>query len=181
MSNNIWWGGKVHVRAVIQSALKQVHAISNKQLKWTNGWTQTLVCVLSNITQWCDDGVCFVQMEMWSWKRSRGPRWVVMSPVSDGCEFFTLNTGQAWRCVVWSFPCRPQSDGRELTKEEKQRLRKEKKQQKKSKKDDKGPGEGTKGTDKEKKAALSPAQQPLTQGPAQKGRLGSTKQAKYTD
>ncbi|KAK3516653.1 hypothetical protein QTP70_022004 [Hemibagrus guttatus] len=56
---------------------------------------------------------------------------------------------------------RVKNDGRELTKEEKQRLRKEKKQQKKGKKDDKG-------TDKEKKAAPSNAQQPVTQSPAQK-------------
>ncbi|MCJ8743682.1 hypothetical protein PDJAM_G00096910 [Pangasius djambal] len=61
---------------------------------------------------------------------------------------------------------RVRSEGRELTKEEKQRLRKEKKQQKKGKKDDKGPAE--KGTEKEKKAAPSTAQQPLTQSPAQK-------------
>lgn len=47
-------------------------------------------------------------------------------------------------------------------------MRKEKKQQKKGKKDDKGPTD--KGTDKEKKAAPSTAQQPLTPGPAQKGR-----------
>ncbi|KAB5539814.1 hypothetical protein PHYPO_G00093470 [Pangasianodon hypophthalmus] len=61
---------------------------------------------------------------------------------------------------------RVRCEGRELTKEEKQRLRKEKKQQKKGKKDDKGPAE--KGTEKEKKAAPSAAQQPLTQSPAQK-------------
>ncbi|MCI4389415.1 hypothetical protein PGIGA_G00097660 [Pangasianodon gigas] len=61
---------------------------------------------------------------------------------------------------------RVRSEGRELTKEEKQRMRKEKKQQKKGKKDDKGPAE--KGTEKEKKAAPSAAQQLLTQSPAQK-------------
>ncbi|XP_046691700.1 translation initiation factor eIF-2B subunit delta isoform X2 [Silurus meridionalis] len=51
------------------------------------------------------------------------------------------------------------SEGRELTKEEKQRLRKEKKQQKKGKKDDMGPSE--KRADKETKAGASTAQSSL--------------------
>ncbi|KAM8725825.1 translation initiation factor eIF2B subunit delta [Acanthopagrus schlegelii] len=59
-------------------------------------------------------------------------------------------------------------EGKELTKEEKQRLRKEKKQQKKSKekKDDKA----SRDSEKEKKSvsAASPAPQPPTQPPAQK-------------
>lgn len=62
-----------------------------------------------------------------------------------------------------------QSEGKDLTKEEKQRLRKEKKQQKKNKekKDDKASQE----SEKEKKSATSaaPASQPPTQLPAQKG------------
>ncbi|XP_026858785.2 translation initiation factor eIF-2B subunit delta isoform X1 [Electrophorus electricus] len=57
---------------------------------------------------------------------------------------------------------REKIEGKELTKEEKQRLRKEKKH-KKGKKEDKGPTE--KGTDKEKKAVSSSA---LQQSPAQK-------------
>ncbi|KAL7871815.1 hypothetical protein SRHO_G00067980 [Serrasalmus rhombeus] len=61
---------------------------------------------------------------------------------------------------------RVKNEGKDLTKEEKQRLRKEKKQQKKGKKDDKGPTE--KGTDKEKKVPPSTASQPVTQSPAQK-------------
>uniref|UniRef100_A0A4W6E283 Translation initiation factor eIF2B subunit delta n=1 Tax=Lates calcarifer TaxID=8187 RepID=A0A4W6E283_LATCA len=60
------------------------------------------------------------------------------------------------------------SEGKDLTKEEKQRLRKEKKQQKKNKekKDDKASQE----SEKEKKSATSaaPASQPPTQLPAQK-------------
>uniref|UniRef100_A0A671RFC0 Translation initiation factor eIF2B subunit delta n=1 Tax=Sinocyclocheilus anshuiensis TaxID=1608454 RepID=A0A671RFC0_9TELE len=55
--------------------------------------------------------------------------------------------------------------GKELTKEEKQRLRKEKKQHKKSKKDDKGPPE----KEKEKEKASVPApSKPATQSPAHK-------------
>uniref|UniRef100_A0A673NBJ9 Translation initiation factor eIF2B subunit delta n=1 Tax=Sinocyclocheilus rhinocerous TaxID=307959 RepID=A0A673NBJ9_9TELE len=55
--------------------------------------------------------------------------------------------------------------GKELTKEEKQRLRKEKKQHKKSKKDDKGPPE----KEKEKGKASVPApSKPATQSPAHK-------------
>ncbi|XP_072552623.1 translation initiation factor eIF2B subunit delta isoform X2 [Salminus brasiliensis] len=61
---------------------------------------------------------------------------------------------------------RAKSDGKELTKEEKQRLRKEKKQHKKGKKDDKGPTEKT--AVKEKKATPLAASQPVTQSPAQK-------------
>ncbi|XP_066533231.1 translation initiation factor eIF-2B subunit delta isoform X2 [Hoplias malabaricus] len=59
---------------------------------------------------------------------------------------------------------RAKNEGRELTKEEKQRLRKEKKQQKKGKKDDKGPTQ--KVTEKEK--APSAASQTATQCPTQK-------------
>ncbi|XP_050927858.1 LOW QUALITY PROTEIN: translation initiation factor eIF-2B subunit delta [Lates calcarifer] len=63
---------------------------------------------------------------------------------------------------------RVKSEGKDLTKEEKQRLRKEKKQQKKNKekKDDKASQE----SEKEKKSATSaaPASQPPTQLPAQK-------------
>ncbi|XP_049445128.1 translation initiation factor eIF-2B subunit delta [Epinephelus fuscoguttatus] len=66
---------------------------------------------------------------------------------------------------------RSKSEGRELTKEEKQRLRKEKKQQKKNKekKDDKAPQEGEKKKKKEEKpvSPAAPAPQPPTQ-PAQK-------------
>lgn len=71
-------------------------------------------------------------------------------------------------------PCRfhaviLQKDGKELTKEEKQRLRKEKKQQKKGKekKDDKAPQD----SQKERSAAGSavPAPPPPTQPAAQKG------------
>lgn len=65
--------------------------------------------------------------------------------------------------------CTQQQEGKELTKEEKQRLRKEKKQQKKSKekKDDKA----SRDSEKEKKlvGAASPAPQTPTQPPAQKG------------
>ncbi|XP_033503929.1 translation initiation factor eIF2B subunit delta [Epinephelus lanceolatus] len=66
---------------------------------------------------------------------------------------------------------RSKSVGRELTKEEKQRLRKEKKQQKKNKekKDDKAPQESEKKKKKEEKpvSPAAPAPQPPTQ-PAQK-------------
>lgn len=62
-----------------------------------------------------------------------------------------------------------QAEGKELTKEEKQRLRKEKKQQKKNKekKDDKASQQ----SEKEKKPVSSPApaSQPPTQVTAQKG------------
>lgn len=62
-----------------------------------------------------------------------------------------------------------QAEGKELTKEEKQRLRKEKKQQKKNKekKDDKASQQ----SEKEKKpvSSAAPASQPPTQVTAQKG------------
>uniref|UniRef100_A0A672P1L4 Translation initiation factor eIF2B subunit delta n=1 Tax=Sinocyclocheilus grahami TaxID=75366 RepID=A0A672P1L4_SINGR len=55
--------------------------------------------------------------------------------------------------------------GKELTKEEKQRLRKEKKQHKKSKKDDKGPPEKEK---VKEKASVPVPSKPATQSPAHK-------------
>uniref|UniRef100_W5LJ47 Translation initiation factor eIF2B subunit delta n=1 Tax=Astyanax mexicanus TaxID=7994 RepID=W5LJ47_ASTMX len=58
------------------------------------------------------------------------------------------------------------NEGKELTKEEKLRLRKEKKQQKKGKKDDKGPTE--KAPVKEKTANPPASSQPVTQNAAQK-------------
>ncbi|KAM4633429.1 translation initiation factor eIF2B subunit delta [Polymixia lowei] len=66
---------------------------------------------------------------------------------------------------------RAKNDGKELTKEEKQRLRKEKKQHKKNKekKDDKASLESGKESGKEKKpVAACPASQPATQPPTQK-------------
>lgn len=65
--------------------------------------------------------------------------------------------------------CTQQQEGKELTKEEKQRLRKEKKQQKKSK--EKKDEKASRDSEKEKKSvsAASPAPQPPTQPPAQKG------------
>lgn len=66
-----------------------------------------------------------------------------------------------------------QNEGRELTKEEKQRLRKEKKQQKKNKekKDEKASHEGEKKKKKEEKpvSSAAPASQSPTQPPTQKG------------
>ncbi|XP_019121585.1 translation initiation factor eIF2B subunit delta isoform X2 [Larimichthys crocea] len=64
---------------------------------------------------------------------------------------------------------RAKNDGRELTKEEKQRLRKEKKQQKKGKekKDDKASQDGEK-REKKPVSSASPAPQPATQPPTQK-------------
>ncbi|XP_051954942.1 translation initiation factor eIF-2B subunit delta-like isoform X2 [Xyrauchen texanus] len=56
-----------------------------------------------------------------------------------------------------------QIEGKELTKQEKQRLRKEKKQQKKNKKDDKGPPE----KEKENPSVPTPSK-PITQSPAHK-------------
>lgn len=68
-------------------------------------------------------------------------------------------------CLIFDL----QKEGKELTKEEKQRLRKEKKQQKKSKekKDEKASQDG----EKEKKAVstAAPAPPPPTQPAAQKG------------
>ncbi|XP_067240979.1 translation initiation factor eIF-2B subunit delta isoform X1 [Chanodichthys erythropterus] len=61
---------------------------------------------------------------------------------------------------------RAKTEGKELTKEEKQRLRKEKKQHKKSKKDDKGPPE-KKEKEKEKASVQAPSK-PVTQSPTHK-------------
>ncbi|XP_051511383.1 translation initiation factor eIF-2B subunit delta-like isoform X2 [Myxocyprinus asiaticus] len=58
---------------------------------------------------------------------------------------------------------RAKTEGKELTKQEKQRLRKEKKQQKKNKKDDKGPPE----KEKENLSVPTPSK-PVTQSPAHK-------------
>ncbi|XP_073709174.1 translation initiation factor eIF2B subunit delta isoform X2 [Garra rufa] len=63
-----------------------------------------------------------------------------------------------------------QNEGKELTKEEKQRLRKEKKQHKKNKKDDKGPPEKEKEKEKEKASVPAPSK-PATQSPAHKAPL----------
>lgn len=67
-------------------------------------------------------------------------------------------------CVIFL-----QQEGRELTKEEKQRLRKEKKQQKKQKggKEDKTASEHEQG--KGKKQVASPESQKATRPPTQKG------------
>lgn len=81
------------------------------------------------------------------------------------------------RVFLTPLPVTWQSEGKDLTKEEKQRLRKEKKQQKKikEKKDDKASQEN----EKEKKPVTSaaPASQPPTQPTVQKGasHLGSSK------
>ncbi|KAF3702803.1 Translation initiation factor eIF-2B subunit delta eIF-2B GDP-GTP exchange factor subunit delta [Channa argus] len=74
-----------------------------------------------------------------------------------------VTDGPEWKCGIE----RAKSDGKELTKEEKQRLRKEKKQQKKNKekKDEKASQESEKVKKPASSAALvsQPATQPLTQ------------------
>lgn len=74
-------------------------------------------------------------------------------------------------CSVPPFPnvVDQQAEGKELTKEEKQRLRKEKKQQKKNKekKDDKASQES--GKEKKPVSSAAPASQPPTPVTAQKG------------
>lgn len=74
--------------------------------------------------------------------------------------------------MTWS-SLNVQNEGKELTKEEKQRLRKEKKQQKKSKekKDDKAIQESGKETKGDSSAVSAP--QPSTQSTAQKGKMTS--------
>uniref|UniRef100_A0A8C2AMB5 Translation initiation factor eIF2B subunit delta n=1 Tax=Cyprinus carpio TaxID=7962 RepID=A0A8C2AMB5_CYPCA len=81
---------------------------------------------------------------------------------SDGRQVDGVNhaTGKIYRLKLFF-----NNEGKELTKEEKQRLRKEKKQHKKNKKDDKGPPE----KEKEKEKASVPApSKPATQSPAHK-------------
>ncbi|XP_048064341.1 translation initiation factor eIF-2B subunit delta isoform X1 [Megalobrama amblycephala] len=63
---------------------------------------------------------------------------------------------------------RAKTEGKELTKEEKQRLRKEKKQHKKSKKDDKGPPEKKEKEKEKEKASVQAPSKPVTQSPTHK-------------
>ncbi|XP_067273152.1 translation initiation factor eIF-2B subunit delta isoform X1 [Pseudorasbora parva] len=63
---------------------------------------------------------------------------------------------------------RAKTEGKELTKEEKQRLRKEKKQHKKNKKDDKVPTEKKEKEKEKEKASVQTPQKPVTQSPTHK-------------
>ncbi|XP_051730916.1 translation initiation factor eIF-2B subunit delta isoform X3 [Ctenopharyngodon idella] len=63
---------------------------------------------------------------------------------------------------------RAKTEGKELTKEEKQRLRKEKKQHKKGKKDDKGPPEKKEKEKEKEKASVQAPSKPVTQSPTHK-------------
>ncbi|XP_056337265.1 LOW QUALITY PROTEIN: translation initiation factor eIF-2B subunit delta [Danio aesculapii] len=86
---------------------------------------------------------------------------------SDGRQVDSINhaTGEEGK---FQDIVKAKSEGKELTKEEKQRLRKEKKQHKKNKKDDnKGPPEKEKETEKEK-ASAPPPSKPVTQSPGHK-------------
>lgn len=118
---------------------------------------------------WCNPMVVVLQMDLSGRMTFNEPRLV--------CSWLFVSCKATYVRLVWDvfhsdmFP--QQSEGKELTKEEKQRLRKEKKQQKKSKekKDEKASQE----SEKEKKPAgsASPASQPPTQPATQKGCQGN--------